>query len=356
MGNLHDVIQTDPWRSPRGAAIEIRAGREPDFSAATFPSYLGIHTGRRAVGKTQLATERSFVTVQPGGKWGYDDAFADFFSDHAHLLHDACFYVGDEYAMYLEEYRITNGTFDMRRIANENEHAGLYLAEHRPEHRGFALELLSDYLDGTWFSDSEEGSIRARAVKLLVECAGSRWDSWFQYALLRTDAGDHDGSIPLFERALELAPADVHARIEVRLLRALSELATERALAFGRPRLARWVEASARADRWFNAISPGVELMAELERTRGEVSVATISWMDSIRTSNANLAPRLYALARLRATEHRHAEACDWLRVAVLLDPSLATAAVDCGDFAKLPGPDLVRVLELVRDLDEPPA
>ena len=30
-------------------------------------------------------------------------------------------------------------------------------------------------------------------------------------------------------------------------------------------------------------------------------AVATTSWMDSIRTSDANLAPRLYAIARLRA-------------------------------------------------------
>jgi tetratricopeptide (TPR) repeat protein len=354
MGNLHDVIQTDPWRSPRGAAIEIVPGLVSVFADVTFPSYVSIGTGHRAIGKSQLATERSFLVIQPGGKWGYDHAFAEFFREHAHLLEDACFYIGDEYAMYLEEYRITNGVFELSYLASQNEHVGLYLAEHRPEHLDFALELLSDYLRGAWFSEAEDDSMRGRAVKLLVEHAGPRWETWFQYALFRTDANDHTGSVPLFERALELAPADEHAQIEVRLLRALAELGTERALEFGRPRLARWVEASAKADRYFNEISPGVEMMAELERTRGEVTVATTSWMDAIRTSNTNLAPRLYAIARLRATEHRHAEACDWLRAATLLDPTLATDAVDCGDFAKLPGPDLVRVLELARDLDEP--
>lgn len=352
MGNCHDVIQTDPWRAPRGAAIEIRSGGLAALSAAKFPSYLQLGTGHRTIGKSQLATSRSFLLVQPGGKWGYDDDFASFLDEHARILHDACFYIGDEYAMYLEEYRIANGTFATRRIAHENEHVGLYLAEHRPEHLDFALALLSDYLDGTWFSDAEDGSIRDRAVKVLVEHAGSRWDTWFQSALFRTHAGDHEGSIPLFERALELAPPDKHARIEVCMLRTLAELDTERALAFGRPRLARWVESAARADRYFNDISPGVEQLAELERTRGEVGAAATSWMDSIRTADTNLAPRLYAIARLRATEARHAEACDWLRAATLLDPSLATAAVDCGDFAKLPGPDLLRVLELARDLD----
>jgi len=82
-------------------------------------------------------------------------------------------------------------------------------------------------------------------------------------------------------------------------------------------------------------------------------AAATASWMASIRTSDANLAPRLNAIARLRAIEARAGEACDWLRAAILLDPELATAAVDCGDFAKLPGRDLVRVVELSRDLDE---
>ena len=356
MGNCHDVVQTDPYRSMRGAAIDILPGQLPRFADSKFPSYVQIGTGHRAIGKSQLSTERAFLLVQPGGKWGYDDTFADFFRDHAHLLANACFYVGDEYAMYLEEHRIENGTFELRHLAAQNEHVGLYLAEHRPEHVDFAIELLADYLDGMWFSDAEDGSIRDRAVRFLVERAGSRWDTWFQYAMFRAHAGHHDSSIPLFERALELAPAAERVQIEVRFLRALSELDTERALAFGRPRLASWVEASARADRFFNEIAPGVELLAELERTRGEVTVATTSWMDAIRTSNTNLAPRLYAIARLRATEHRYAEACDWLRVATLLDPTLATDAVDCGDFAKLPGPDLVRVLELARDLDEPPA
>ncbi|HEY5933600.1 MAG TPA: hypothetical protein VIU61_03165 [Kofleriaceae bacterium] len=346
------MTQTDPWRAPRGAAIEIRDGGLAQLEGTKFPSYVQLGTGHRAIGKSQLATTRSFLLVQPGGKWGYDDDFAGFFADQAHLLHDACFYIGDEYAMYLEEYRIANGTFEMRRIAHENEHVGLFLAEHRPEHLEFGIELLADYLDGTWFSDAEEGSIRGRAVKLLVERAGSRWDTWFQNALFHTHAGDHEGSVPLFERALELAPAAQHPRIEVRFLRALAELDTERALAFGRPRLASWVKASGKADRYFNDISPGVEQLAELERTRGEVTVATTSWMDSIRTADKNLAPRLYAIARLRATEQRHAEACDWLRAATLLDPALATAAVDCGDFAKLPGRDLLRVLELARDLD----
>ena len=38
----------------------------------------------------------------------------------------------------------------------------------------------------------------------------------------------------------------------------------------------------------------------------------------------------------------------------VLIDPRLAVTAVDDGDFATLRGPDLVRVLDPTRDLDEP--
>ena len=352
MGNCHDVIQTDPWRSLRGAAIEIRPNHDGDFGDK-FPSYIHIAAGRRSIGKSSLATARSFITIQPGGKWGYGDEFADWLREHAHLLHDACFYISDEYAAYLEEYRITNGVFEMRLIAAQDEHAGLYLAEHRPEHLDFALELLADYLDGMWFSEADETSIRGRAVKILVERAGDRWATWFQYAQLRAQTGEHESSIALYERALELAPAAEHPAIEVRLLRVLAELDPERALGFARPRLAAWVEASSRAQRFLNPIAPGIELVAELERKRGEAAVATASWMDSIRTSDASLAPRLYAIARLRAIEARAGEACDWLRAAILLDPELATAAVDCGDFAKLPGRDLVRVLELSRDLDE---
>ena len=77
--------------------------------------------------------------------------------------------------------------------------------------------------------------------------------------------------------------------------------------------------------------------------------------MDALRTSNDHdLARRLYHIASLRTAQQRPAEALDWLRAAVLIDPRLAVTAVDDGDFATLRGPDLVRVLDPTRDLDEP--
>ena len=352
MGNLHDVMQTDPWHARRGAAIEIRAGFEAELAHARLPSYVHVTIARRAVGRSRLATARPFVIIQPGGKWGYDDAFRTWFREHAHLLHDACFYIADEYAAYLEEYRIVHGEFAMRTIAHEDAHLGLHLAEHRPEHLAFALDLLDEFVGGSWFSGAEPDSLRARAVAVLVEHASERWGTWFQAALLRADAGDRAGALPLFERAHALAPAAEQPQIEIKQLENLAELDPDRALAFGRARLAHWVEAAARADRWLNPIAPGLERLAELERTRGEVTVAATSWMDAVRTSQRNLAPRLYAIARLRAIADRPAEAIDWLRVATLLDPSLAVAAVDCGDFARLPGPALLRVLDPTRDLD----
>ncbi|MEJ7598087.1 MAG: hypothetical protein WKG01_09285 [Kofleriaceae bacterium] len=352
MGNLHDVMQTDPWRARRGAAIEIRSGFEPELAHATLPRYVHFTTAGRAIGRSRLATERAFVIIQPGGKWGYDEAFRTWFREHAHLLHDACFYIADEYAAYLEEYRIRTGEFSMQTIAHEDAHLGLHLSEHRREHLAFALDLLDEFVGDTWFSGAEPDSLHARAVAVLIEHASERWSTWFQAALLRGDGGDREGAIPLFERAHALAPAAEQPQIEIKQLENLTELDPDRALAFGRSRLARWVEASARADRWLNPIAPGIERVAELERTRGEPTVAATSWMDAVRTSQRTLAPRLYAIARLRAVEGRVAEAIDWLRVATLLDPALAVAAVDCGDFARLPGPALLRVLDLARDLD----
>jgi hypothetical protein len=158
MGNVHEVTQTEPFRSSHGAALLLRDGEK--LVEGAFPSYTSLNMASRKIGRSRLSTERFYLVIQTGGKWGYGFELEEFLTANAPVLEDAVFYISDEYAMYVREWRIINGTLSIEFVAPDNSHVGLVLIE-TAKHRDFGLFLLEDMLDGMlWGGDDKEGRLR----------------------------------------------------------------------------------------------------------------------------------------------------------------------------------------------------
>lgn len=336
MGNVHEVVQAEPFRSANGAALPLRAGAELVVDA--FPSYTSLGTSSREVGRSLLSTSRRYLLVQTGGKWGYGFELEEFLTANAPVLEDAVFYVSDEYAMYVREWRIANGQLSVTFAAPDNSHPGLVLVE-TEKHREFGLSLLDGMLDGMLWPGGEReepGSVRHRAVMALVQYRPERWHTWHQRALLESDYAPH-AAVEHFERALALVPAAKRTLVEVGLARALATIDPQRALAIGRAGKERWIaEAMAHRSAFGNPIAPGLSLLAELEGTHGAPDLAAEMYVMWLRATDGDATGhRLYNLACLAATT-QPSLARSYLRVALQLEPALASQAATDPDLAPL--------------------
>jgi hypothetical protein len=351
VGNLHFVVQTDPWRASSGAAIAIRPSGEPFITADKLPSYVNVQRARHRLGGLALGTGRSYLCIQPGGKWGYDRALVEWLDERAPHLEDATFYISDEYAQYVEEWRIAGGHATATSVEPRDSHVGLYLLRARPELADFAIDLLADYLDGTmFFSEPEPTSVRARILAALEAHAPARWETWYHRGGYDIDRDADAAAVAALDRAVALAPDAERARVEVRLVRALAQKDIPRALAVGRAGRARWLAAAAAAKPMFNAVAAGLEHLAELEREHGDPAAAAELWLASARHADDDRLSRRFAtIAGVRAAEGRLAEARDWLRAAILLEPELATEVPGDRDLAPLADPTLY---DVSRDVD----
>src|SRR5688500_3102203 len=108
MGNLHMVTQVEPYRSWVGAALPIERGHEDAVRRALVamrPPYSAVEQAVRRVaaapGQTlSRPTGRWHLTIQSGGKWGWDELppFLEHIAEH---LLDARFYIDDEYVGFV---------------------------------------------------------------------------------------------------------------------------------------------------------------------------------------------------------------------------------------------------------------
>jgi len=346
MGNVHEVTQTEPFRSSVGAAIPLQPGTT--LIEDTFPSYCSLGTASRAIGRSRVPAAASFLVIGTGGKWGYDHDFEQFLAANAPVLQDAVFYVSDEYAMYVREWRIKDGELTVEFAAPDNSHVGLVLVD-QGKHRDFGLELLEEMLDGMMWDggDSEEpASIRHRAVTTLVVHRPDRWQTWHQLGLLKAGyaaSAAHEA----FARALAIVPADKRSIVEVGDLRALQEIDPKLALALGRARFDAWVRDAMAESGYFNAVADGLQRYAQLEQAHGTPELAARAYVGWLRTNNDRAsARRFYNIACLRSLGGQLDSARDWLRLAMLVEPALATAAAAdadlaaCGDVTALADPD----------------
>jgi hypothetical protein len=336
MGNVHEVAQTEPYRSAHGAALKLRDGAI--LVDDTFPSYTTLAAASRPIGRSQLTYARSYLVIQTGGKWGYGYELEEFLRTNAPVLDDAVFYVTDEYAMYVQEWRITHGELSVEFVAPDNSHVGLVLIE-TEKHRDFGLLLLEDMLDGMlWGGDDkdEPTSVRFRAVMALVQHRPERWQTWYQLGLLKADYAVL-AAVEAFERALAVVPTDQRTLVEVGLVRALEKTDPMRALAIGRANLERWISDARKAKRSFaNPVAAGLYHLADLERMHGAADLAAklyATWMNITDTDAT--AHRLYNLACVHAAS-RPELARSYVRVATQIEPALAENAATDPDLAPI--------------------
>lgn len=335
MGNVHEVAQTEPYRSPHGAALALRVGAT--LVDENFPSYTSMKSASRSIGRSRLPVERSYLVIQTGGKWGYGYELEEFLQRNAPVLEDAVFYVSDEYAMYVREWRIANGTLTVEFVAPDNSHVGLVLIE-TEKHRDFGLLLLEDMLDGTLWSGSEEepSSVRFRAVNALVQWRPERWQTWHHLGLMKTDYAP-SAAIEAFERALAIVPSEQRPLVEVGLLQVLAKCDPARALALGRANVERWIANAMKAKgSWMNPMAPGIYQLAELEREHGAPDLAGKLYATWMNVSDTDATPhRLYNLACLHAGTQPEL-ARSYLRVALQVEPALAANAATDPDLAPI--------------------
>lgn len=336
MGNVHEVTQTEPFRSQHGAALILRDGAE--LVDTKYPSYTVLDNGGRKIGRSRLATDRRYVVIRTGGKWGYGYELEEWLQANAPVLEDAVFYVSDEYANYVREWRIANGALTIEFVAPDNSHVGLVLVE-TAKHRDFGLFLLEDMLDGMLWAggDKEEPtSVRFRAVMALVQHRPERWQTWHQLGLLKSDYAQA-AAIEAFERALAIVPDDKRSLVEVGMMHALKDSDPARALAMGRAAKERWIaDAMKQKDSFWNAVAPGLHRLADLEREHGVPDFAAALYATWMRATDTDATPhRLYNLACLHAGSHPDL-ARSYLRVALHIDPELAPAAATDPDLAPI--------------------
>lgn len=336
MGNVHEVTQTEPFRSPHGAALRIRTGRQ--LVDEKFPSYTSINASSRPVGRSRLSTESKYLVIQTGGKWGYGFELEEFLTTNAPVLEDAVFYVSDEYAMYVREWRIANGTLTIEFVAPDNSHVGLVLIE-TAKHRDFGLFLLEDMLDGMlWGGDDKEDptSVRFRAVMALVQHRPERWQTWHQLGLLKGDYAPQ-AAIEAFERSLAVVPDDKRSLVEVGLVRAMQKIDPLRALGIGRAAVERWlVDATKEKSSVWNGVAAGLSQLADLEREHGVPDAAARLYTTWMRVTDTDATGhRMYNLACLHASTNADL-ARSYLRVALQLEPDLATNAATDPDLAPI--------------------
>lgn len=330
MGNVHEVAQTEPFRSPHGAALKLRAGAM--IGDEGLPSYTSLKTASRSIGRSRLPNEQHYLVIQTGGKWGYGYELEEFLTANARSLEDAVFYVTDEYAMYVQEWRITNGTLAVEFVAPDNSHVGLVLIE-TEKHRDFGLFLLEDMLDGMLWGGSDEeepASVRFRAVNALVQYRPERWQTWYQLGLMKMDYAS-SAALEALERALATVPPDKRPLVEVALVQVLANTDPMRALSLGRANVERWIADAAKArGSWTNPMAPGIWQLADLERSHGAPDLAAKLYATWMNVTDTDATPhRLYNLACLHARAQPDL-ARSYLRVALQIEPALsANAATD---------------------------
>ena len=335
MGNVHEVMQTEPVRSAHGAALRVREGRDVDRD---LPSYTGIVTSSRMIGRSRVPSTRSFVTIGTGGKWGYDYELEAWLRANAANLEDAVFYVADEYAMYVREWRIANGTLTIELVAPDNSHVGLVLIE-TEKHREFGLDLLDEMLDGMLWAGGDEQeptSVRHRAVMALVSHRPNRWQTWYQRGLLESGYAQRS-AIEAFERALAIVPHDKRSLVEIGLVRALETTDPLRALSIGRASVERWIaDAMSNKGSYENEVAPGLSTLADLERDHGAPELAMRLYTAWLRATDTDATGhRLYNLACLHARSQPEL-ARSYLHVAVQVEPELVAAASVDPDLAPI--------------------
>ncbi len=337
MGNVHEVVQTEPFRSAHGAALRIDVGA--NLVDDSFPSYTSVSRASHTVGRSRVPAQRSYVVIQTGGKWGYGYELEEWLTTNAPVLEDAVFYVSDEYAMYVREWRITNGELTVELVAPDNSHTGLVLIE-TAKHREFGLHLLEDMLDGmVWGGGDEEepDSVRFRAVMALVQHRPERWQTWYQLGLLKSDYAK-EAAFEAFERALAVVPHDKRSLVEVGIVQTLRDSDPMRALSIGRAAIDRWIADAQKQEngRFWNAVAPGISLLADLEREHGTTDRAVTLYTTWLRVTDSDATGyRLYNLACLHAGTQPDL-ARSYLRVALQIEPALASSAATDPDLASL--------------------
>jgi tetratricopeptide (TPR) repeat protein len=332
MGNLHMVTQIAPYRSWVGAALPIRPGREDAVRLALVslrPPYSAVEQAvRRATapgGQTlSWPSGRWHLTVRSGGKWGWDD-LRPFLEHVAADLSDARFFLDDEYVGFVDEYRVCDGRLDVRRVVPGGGSAAGYLMTEVAECAGFAFDRLAESLDEFDLSvgDRETAAMRDRFP--------DRWPTLAAQAVAAAERERWTEAVAAFRAALaelarvgEPAPAHLLGRY-VEVLRRVDPVAA--------------LEVARQAAPLWHADAPwSLALLADLEERDGRREQAAEALAGSLRPRYPQLTPhdQLYAGARVLALAGDLDAARDWLRVATMVDPSVAGRAAVEPDLAPL--------------------
>jgi len=332
VGNVHTVTQVEPYRSRVGAALPIRPGHEDAVRLALVamgPPYSAVEQAVRRVpaGPGQILswpTGRWHLIIQSGGKWGWGE-LPPFLEHIAGCLFDARFYLDDEYIGFVDEYRVLDATLVVRRVVAAGGGTAQYLTSEEPEFADFGYTRMAEELDDWWLGADETAAMRQAFPR--------RWPTLAAAAAAEAEAGRWAEAVEAYRATLAAQSAEgveASPQLLARYVRALGHVDPGAALEVAREAGPTWHAAEPRS----------LELLAQLEERHGTRERAVDALIGSLRSNYPHLQAEdhLYATARVLALAGELVAARDWLRVAELVDPTVADRAAVEPDLAALRG------------------
>ena len=145
MGNQHQIIQTEPFKTDFGAAIKIQSGkcskvhaiyRSLENKCYTYIQSLEsnevFEIGNLDGPDEKITGSGDYLVIQSGGKmWcGYEN-FISAIENYSQFLEEAIFYVGDEYAGFVDEFVINGERLEYMRLDEGYVNLDEYLKDYK---------------------------------------------------------------------------------------------------------------------------------------------------------------------------------------------------------------------------------
>ncbi len=321
MGNIHRVIQVEPYLSAVGAVIDIRDG-QCEHVARAFPPdvrYAGLAGARRfvetaeGIGYQLPVSGRAFVAIKTGGKGDYDDV-RELVTAAAPHLHDALFYLDDEYCGFVDRWELRDGALTVARVVDADSSVACHLVSAGGPCAEFAYNIMLDEITNGYFCDVDDFTIDA-----MTAYAPDSWPTWYIRARMLLDAGRIGEVNGWAVRCLDQVPqgSRAHADILYLLVEALSLNDLTAALRLAGTAVPLWTRHSM---LYALETTVALALLCGDEPAARDASIARLS-----ADSSSNIDRALDDLGRLYLLRGERDKGLACLRVAHAINPSIGS-------------------------------
>jgi tetratricopeptide (TPR) repeat protein len=228
MGNLHFITQTKPTITIEGAALLVKKEFHEKVkkmkSEIQKVSYVDLREEQISfiVPATNIdgslfkdPEKKLYVLIKSGGKWGYDTGgFLELFEKLACYLEDTTFYLSDEYAGYVQEFKIKEGHLKHEYVVESGSTNLEYLKKNNAANKEFLFQLYYQEIE----SYITDGYLNDEAIKLIKKALQIKptawqlyhWQGYFYNKLLKFDK-----ALTSLNKCLKLIPNPQEVRVTV---------------------------------------------------------------------------------------------------------------------------------------------